>query len=142
MTQQRDWPLLTMIGLSTTTLVLLGVVIVRAVQQGQAIEALQQRLQGLEQQGGGSARSLEASQLRQLGERLQRLESLASELDQAPDPTIVPPRDPLLPSPLPLTPPADAMDPAPDPLPLPPPSRRPNALPGLPLKPPAGGFSP
>jgi hypothetical protein len=132
MNRERDWPLLTLIGLSSASLVMLAVVIVRAMQQGQAIEALNRRLDRLEQSGGTAARGLEADQLQQLGERVRRLESLGSQLS-ASEPLVPDLKDPLLPSPLPLAPPRDRQDPAPLPLELPP---------GLPLRPPSRGLTP
>ncbi|MEB3349413.1 MAG: hypothetical protein VKO00_05275 [Cyanobacteriota bacterium] len=146
MNRERDWPLLTLIGLSSASLVMLAVVIVRAMQQGQAIEALNRRLDRLEQSGGTAARGLEADQLQQLGERVRRLESLGSQLS-ASEPLVPDLKDPLLPSPLPLTPPRDRQDPAPLPLELPPPPRpgqpeRNTLPPGLPLRPPSRGLTP
>lgn len=144
MSTQRDWPLLTLIGLTSGSLVLLGVVIVRGIQQGRAIDALHRRLETLERGGGANGQGLHDGQLRQLGERLRRLEDLANRLDPG-EPLVPSPAegDPLLPSPMPLGPGPAAGDPAPAPLELPPPrsGRGSNGgpLPGLPLRPPSRG---
>jgi len=96
---QRSWPLLALVGLSSTLLVLFAVVLSRGIQQGRTIERLHQRLSALE--GGTTARGSDLldGQLKQLSERLQRLEALAARVGggQGLQPDLPPIPDPLPP---------------------------------------------